>query len=159
MTSEPPSDMSSSQDEDVAERPDRPELPDEPTREERHTRLGSIVLAVVALTLATGAGLYLFFFSQGSSQTQENSAPTRGLACPHLVVAADAYARGDFTDYREEIGLAEKAAEDALQTSGQVFGEPEHIALELGLTVDENPTQIKRLLELGVHKCETQAAP
>jgi hypothetical protein len=131
MSSEPPSDTHPEQGE-VVDDGDR-DPADEPAGDGRRVRWVAIVVTVAVLAVAVGAGLYLFR-AQTPGRASEPSPPVHGVACPHVLQAADAYERGDLATYRQEIGLAANAAEDALQTSGEVFGEPERIALELGLS-------------------------
>jgi hypothetical protein len=136
------------QDEVVGDRGREPA--DEPA--ERGVRWVPIVAAVAVLAIAVGAGLYLFR-TQTSGQASEPLPPARGLACPHLLQAADAYERGDLDSYHREIELAANAAEDALQTSGQIFGEPERIALELNLQQSMPESRVLALLGTARDRC------
>jgi hypothetical protein len=109
----------------------------------------SIVTAVGVLAVVGGVGLFLFLTSGQDSKT-EPVAEARGLACPYLQRAADAYDRGDQAAYNQAIGQAAHVAKDTLQTSGEVFGEPERIALELDLGAGQD---VQRLLELARIAC------
>jgi hypothetical protein len=73
------------------------------------------------------------FLTQGSNQQAGQKSPSRGLVCPYLQQAAAAYERGDSVAFNKTIERAVKIAEDTLQRSGETFGGPERIALELGL--------------------------
>jgi hypothetical protein len=55
------------------------------------------------------------------------------------------------------IAQAAKVAEDTLQKSGQAFGEPERIALELDLSSNQSSARIERLLELATRECQDRA--
>jgi hypothetical protein len=110
------------------------------------------------LAVAGSVGLFLFR-TQGVDQQkeqQEQPALTRGLTCPHLLQAADASGRGDRLAFSREIQAAAKVAEDTLQTSGEEFGEPERIALELELGQIKNP---ERLLARAEDVCSELARP
>jgi len=102
---------------------------------DRRVRWLSVFAVVAVLTLAGGIALFLFMAHGTAPGTdkRERAAPTRGLACPALQQASDAYAQGDLETYNEAIDNALRIAQDTLQISGQAFGEPERIALELGL--------------------------
>jgi hypothetical protein len=115
----------------------------------------SIVTVLGVLAIAGSVGLFLFR-TQGSSQQKEQPAPTRGGACPLLFQAAAANERGDRVAFSREIEEAAKVAEDTLQTSGEEFGEPERIALELELGQIRNP---ERLLARAQDVCSALARP
>jgi hypothetical protein len=93
----------------------------------------SIVTVIGVVAVAAGLGVFLFL-NQNSDSKPEQAAPVRGLACPYLHHAADAYNRGDRVAYNQAIDQAAHVGEDTLQKSGEVFGEPEHIALEISLS-------------------------
>jgi hypothetical protein len=118
-------------------------------------RWRSIVTLLGVLAIATGVGLYLFRTQAPNEQTDQPAA-TRGGACPRLLLAADANERGDRVAFSREIGEAAKVAEDTLQTSGEEFGEPERIALELELGQIRNP---EHLLDRARDVCSELAPP
>jgi hypothetical protein len=154
MSSEPPSDTPAAQG-GVGEglKGGASQL-DEPANDGRGIRWVSIGLAAAVLAIAVGAGLYLYR-AHGSDTTSEQSTTVRGLACTHLLLAADAYGRDNLIVYRSEIGSASDAAKQTLQTSGELFGKPERIALELALTPDPDPTRVDRLLNTAVQDCQS----
>jgi hypothetical protein len=104
-----------------------------------------VIAGVVALSL---------LHTKGSGQKKEQSTSVSGVACPQLLLAADAYGRGDHDAFSLQIAQAARVAQDALQTSGEVFGEPERIALELHLNPKESSAGIERLLQLAVQECQ-----
>ncbi len=107
-------------------------------REASGTPWEPIVIAVVALLIAGGVAAALLL-KPGDKQPRERAAvtsPVSGLACPLLQQASDAYNSGDHVAYEAAIQQAEKIAKETLQRSGEDFGEPERIALELGLDGD-----------------------
>jgi|SRR5438093_4686268 len=120
-------------------------------------RWRSIVTILGVLAVAGGIGLFLFL-NQNSGSKPDQAAPMRELACPYLQHAADAYNRGDRLAYDQAISQAAHIAKDTLQTSGEAFGEPERVALELDLESNESPTRVERLLELALGDCERRAA-
>jgi hypothetical protein len=153
MSSEPPSDTGPVQDEDVAAHVPGSEALNGPTGGQMRSRWGSVGAVVAALAIAGIVGLSLFH-AQGSHRQQEHSALARGLACPHLLAAADAYARGDRIAFDQEIAQAAKGAEETLQKSGQLFGKPERIALQLHLAPAESPARVKAMLQLATRECQ-----
>lgn len=93
----------------------------------------SVATSVVALAIAGSVASALFFDPDDQSQQRTNqpAAPEQGLACPSLEQAARSYDSGDRAGFKSAIARAANIAEGALQTSGQSFGEPERLALEL----------------------------
>jgi hypothetical protein len=96
----------------------------------------SIVPIVGVLAVAGGIGVFLFL-TQQSEPKPEHVSPALGLTCPSLQQAADAFDRGDRVTYSQAVDQAANVAEDTLQKSGEVFGQPERIALELRLGPQE----------------------
>lgn len=92
-----------------------------------------VVIAVVAIVIAGAVAGTLLFNQEESQPKERGAAPVRGPACPYLQQAADAYNSGDDAAFEGAIAQAKDVAEKALQTSGQVFGKPERLALELKL--------------------------
>jgi hypothetical protein len=113
----------------------------------------SVAAVAAALVVAGGVAAFLFFYS-GLDQPPEQAAPAQGLACPFLLRAADAYEKGDRVAFNREVARAAEVAEETLQKSGQVFGEPERIALELDLGSKED---VSILLERMDKACSVPA--
>jgi flagellar basal body-associated protein FliL len=111
----------------------------EPSGNGRRGRWRSITAVVGVLAVAGGVAAFLFLSSDPAPPTDQ-ATPALGLACPDLRAAAKAYEQGDDAAFDRSIAQAAEVAEQTLQTSGQVFGEPERIALELELG-DEHSTQ------------------
>jgi hypothetical protein len=105
-----------------------------------------IATAVAVLAIAGGVGVFLFV-NHGSDSKPEHVTPAFGLTCPTLKQAADAYDREDRAAYNQAIDQAAHVAEDTLQKSGEVFGEPERIALELNLGAHERIPELLRQAE------------
>jgi hypothetical protein len=93
----------------------------------------SIASSVVALAIAGSVASALFFDpdDQSEQRTTQPAATEHGLACPFLEQAARFYDSGDRPGFKSAIARAANIAEGALQTSGQPFGKPERLALEL----------------------------
>jgi hypothetical protein len=112
-----------------------------------HGRWSTVAAVAGVLLVAGGIAAFQFLSSDPATDpdsTNEGAVPKERLACPHLQLAAEAYERGDTAAFDREVSLAAEAAEDALQASGQIFGEAERIALELDLGAKRN---IPRLLD------------
>jgi hypothetical protein len=106
------------------------------------------------LAVAGGVAAFLFF-SSDPDPPNDQAAAAQGLACPDLQTAAAAYERGDQAEFDRAVAQAAEVAEQTLQTSGQVFGEPESIALELELAGDGSGESVRteRLLERALQDC------
>jgi hypothetical protein len=131
MSSEPPGSEDAPEDAPVSESPGN-DIDKRSGDRMRARWRPSIVPIVGVLTVAGGVGVFLYV-THGSDSKQEHVTPALGLTCPSLQQAADAYDRGDRAAYNQAIDQAARVAEDTLQKSGEVFGEPERIALELSL--------------------------
>jgi uncharacterized protein HemX len=143
MSSEPPSGTTHENEEGLAGESE------DPSGSQRQRTVAAIVAALV---VAAGVAAFLFVSEPETPVQQQptTAAPTEGLACPHLLRAAEAYEQSDRAAYDREIDRAAEAAENALQTSGQAFGQPEEIALELDLGLAKD---VERLLASGQEAC------
>jgi hypothetical protein len=99
--------------------------------------------------VAGGVGVFLFLTQQSDSKP-EHVTPALGLTCPSLEQAAHAFDREDRVTYNQAVDQAANVAEDTLQKSGEVFGKPERIALELRLGRQE---RIPELLDQAEKIC------
>lgn len=152
MSSQPPADPGES----LAG--DAPEVapPDEQADKTGSRRWTSIVIAVVAVVIAAAVAGSLLLNQTDEQPKEGAAAPTNGLACPYLQQASDAYDRGDQAGYENAVAQAKDVAEGTLQTSGQSFGTPERIALELGLGHHDDPTP---MLEHALAACAEKSVP
>ena len=111
------------------------------------------IAIIVAAVLIAGAIAGTLLLNQTDEQPKESAnGPARGLACPFLQQASDAYNSGDNAAYEAAIRQAKEVAEGTLQTSGQAFGKPERIALELGLAIHPD---VPGLLTKASEACAT----
>lgn len=89
---------------------------------------------VAGIVVAVAVGGYLWL-SDGAPTNETADAPQpvaqQGVACPHLQQAFTHSQAGDRTALRRSVDDAARASEQALQQSGQEFGRPEEIAIEL----------------------------
>jgi hypothetical protein len=146
MNSEPPSESTHEHDERlVGESEDA-------SGAQGRGRQRTIAAIVAALVVAVGVSAFLFVSDPETpaQQQQQPTTPAKGLACPYLFRAVEALEQGDQTEYEREIDRAAIAAENTLQKSGQVFGKPEEIALELDLGREKD---VDRLLESAQEIC------
>ena len=98
--------------------------------------------------------------------TQEGAGPDgdgqegeeqQGVACSYLAEAARLLAEGDVDAFLEAVKAASRAAETALDTSGQVFGDAELAAIQLDAAVDVGGVRSQKVtvwLERGRKACE-----
>lgn len=150
MSTEPPSDGTT----DIRGERASPEAQDlRGTGNARRWR--TVAVAASVLVLAGGVAAFLFLSSDTDPPTEE-AKPTEGLACSHLLRAAEAHAQGDETEFDQEIARAAQVAEETLQNSGEVFGEPERIAVELELG---QPEDVDSLLVSARDECSDLERP
>ena len=154
MEAGPPVSDPSPQEEAATERPAVDVDGDEGSNVGRRAVRRSVVAVVAALVIAAGVASFLLLSSGSDSKTGSAAPPARGLACPYLQQAADAYERGDRPAFDQAIDQAAQVAKEALQRSGEAFGDPERIALELRLSGGHDAT---RLLEKGHAFCSKLA--
>jgi hypothetical protein len=109
-------------------------------------RWTSVAAALGVLAVAGGVAAFLFLSSDPEPPT-DRAAPAQGLACPRLREAAEAYEQGDSASFDRLIAQAAEVAEQTLQTSGQVFGNPERVALELDLGSEQRIPLLLRKAE------------
>lgn len=87
-------------------------------------------------------------------------APERGLACPDLREAFEQSEAGNEEALRGSVHAAARAGEQALDRSGQVFGRPEEIALELEYALTKKggkaSRDVARLMGEAEKACESQ---
>ena len=117
---------------------------------------GSFVPWVLALLIAGGIAGALFFTQEDDKPPKEparqQAAPEQGLACPSLEQAARAHESGDRAEFEDAIERAAAVAEETLQTSGQSFGKPERLALEIEQAA---PADIGELLVQAEKACSS----
>jgi hypothetical protein len=130
MNSEPPADARSTWDQE-ATAPDASDAGPHGGNGKRSWNSFVLITGILVVAAAVGSFLYL---TQGSDSETESAPPARALACPYLRQAADARERQDQLEYTQSVDRAAQVAERALQKSGEVFGVPERIALELELS-------------------------
>jgi hypothetical protein len=150
MTSEPPSEPSYEHDERVVGESE------DPSGTQSRGRQRTVAAIVAALVVAVGVSAFLFVSDPETPAQQQPTKPAKGLACPDLLRALEAFEQGDQAEYEREIDRAAKAAENTLQNSGQVFGKPEEIALELDLGREKD---VDRLLESAQEICLESERP
>jgi hypothetical protein len=104
------------------------------------------IIAVVVTVLADSR--------EGDQQTRE---PRTGVACSFLREAAGAAQAQDIQRFRDEIIRAARAAELALERSGETFGRAERLTLELRGLLDTKRERISgrmgRLLDEAISAC------
>jgi hypothetical protein len=148
---QPPSDPSQSQGDEARDGA----LPDKARHAAGRPSWKPVVIGVVAVVIAAAVAgvLLLNHEDEQPKERAATAAPLRGLACPYLQQASDAFDSGDHAAFESAIAQATDVAEGTLQTSGQAFGKPERIALELGLSENTDRNHIASLLELALQDC------
>jgi hypothetical protein len=108
-------------------------------------------IALLAGLLVVGAvAVYLWTSDGGSDRPATAAVPERGVACPALREAFEQSKAGNSAAFRELVDEAAQAGEESLDRSGQVFGRPEEIALELEYAIgagNSPATDVSTLLE------------
>lgn len=114
------------------EPPDRASAGQAPSapRLRRFALVGGLVIgAVVAATLLMSA--------EDPEPSPPAEPPERGVVCPYLRDASEQLEAGSATGFAESVRIAAREAELTLERSGQLFGQPEEIALRLRVAVAE----------------------
>lgn len=83
------------------------------------------------LLVAAGVGGFLWASNPDSDHPRAAPRPETGVACPGLRKAFAYHQSGNFKELRRSVATAAAAGTNALDRSGQVFGRPEEIAIEL----------------------------
>lgn len=113
-------------------------------------------IALLAGLLVVGAVAVYLWTSDGGSHRPPTAAPERGVACPALRRAFEQSKAGNSAAFREWVDEAAQAGVASLNRSGQVFGRPEEIALELEYAIGAGnapATEVSTLLESGRNAC------
>lgn len=108
------------------EPPDRASAGQAPSapRVRRLALVGGLVIGgVVAATLLMSA--------EGPKPSPRAEPPERGVVCPYLQDAFEQLEDGDAAAFAESVRVAAREGELTLERSGQLFGRPERLALEL----------------------------
>jgi hypothetical protein len=124
-----------------------PEAPERGRTGRRLRRLGghveawqlSLIMGVVA-AVAVGGYLWLSSDATPTPRSSADAPPPpaeQGIACPHLQEAFAHHQAGNRQALRRSVNAAARASEQALQQSGQEFGQPEKIAIEFQYVLTE----------------------
>jgi hypothetical protein len=121
--------------------------------------LSTIALLAGLIGAALIAGyLWLSDGDESPSRPSAAAAPERGVACPQLREAFVHSRNGDEDGLLRSVNAAARAGERALDTSGQSFGRPEEIALELQYALSKimsiRDRRVRTLLEQAQEACE-----
>jgi hypothetical protein len=101
------------------------------------SQVASIVLGV-GLAVTVGIAVYLSRTGGESDRHATTTQPERGVACPYLRQADQHTLDENIRALRRSIAAAARAGEAALDRSGQVFGRPEEIAIELDYSLAQS---------------------
>jgi hypothetical protein len=104
----------------------RPWLPSRPSTRGYLIVVGAGMLAV---------GYVVFAQLSGPPAPSPPPPPQRGLACPYIEAATKALANGDELVFHQDVDQGAAVANETLNRSGEIFGEPEDLAIELQYVV------------------------
>jgi hypothetical protein len=76
--------------------------------------------------------------------------PQRGLACPDIAAATNALSNGDDLVFQQDVDRAAAVANETLNRPGEIFGEPENLAIELQYVVKTQGISSPKVAELLV---------
>jgi hypothetical protein len=132
----------------TTEPPDVRERESEPSKHARTllpewSRRPQTIAFIVGLLVAGAVAVYLWT-SDGGSDRPTAASPQRGVACPHLREAFEHSEAGNEVSARRSVDAAARAGEEALNRSGQVFGRPEEIAIELQYVLAEDSKRARK---------------
>jgi hypothetical protein len=83
-----------------------------------------------------------------------DTGPEQGVACPFLREAFEAFEAGDDAAFVEAVRVAARESELTLERSGQVFGDPEDLALRIRAAVEDGGRSgLESLLAEGESLC------
>lgn len=130
-----------------------------PTGSTQSSRRASILANIaVAGGLATAGIVATYLWSEpepeGRRLERAPLATERGTACSSLEDAFLAYRKDDQTVLERTVRLAARQAEETLGKSGQTFGKPERIALEIESLVGSSDPKTARLDSLFASAAE-----
>jgi hypothetical protein len=102
---------------------------------------GQIVALGIGLLVILAAVLSLLLRPESLHERDSETpamaqGPTQGVACVELAQAMERRARGDVDAFARAVRAASRRAQSVLDTSGQLFGRPERIALQLDAMVE-----------------------
>jgi hypothetical protein len=143
----------------TTEPPDVRERESEPSKHARRllpewSRRPQTIDFIVGLLVAGAVAVYLWT-SDGGSDRPATARPQRGVACPHLREAFEQREAGNEVALRRSVGAAARASEEALNRSGQVFGRPEEIAIELQYVLAEDSNRARKDVAMYFAKAQT----
>lgn len=133
---------------------------DEPTVAEPHSEKGDAspasparrIAIVGSLVVAAVVVAILVFDSDDLERdTTDETGPEQGVACPFLREAFDEFEVGNDAAFAEAVRVAAREAEFTLERSGQTFGGPEELALELRAALANRRTSAARIRESLSH--------
>jgi uncharacterized membrane protein YccC len=117
----------------------------------------SMIEVLAVLLVAAALAVYLWT-SGGGPDRPATAAPATGVACQALREAFEQNRAGNKVAARQSVDVAARAGEQALDQSGQVFGQPEKIAIELRYLLatesDRGRSQAARYLAQARQACE-----
>jgi hypothetical protein len=123
-----------------------------PTKRTRTKEGLAVGLFLMGLVVAIWLG-------QDETDRSSTNPPRTHLACPLLAEAARHREASDERAFSLAVAEAAAVAEHALDTSGEQFGTPEEIALNLGALSDEpDDALVGRLLERAREACRGKAS-
>lgn len=150
MTSRPPDAGSSKDEPTVAEPPPEQDEGSPTSAARRIAVVGGLVVAVVVVAVL------VMDSSDRKPAPAVEAGPEQGVVCPFLREAFDEFEGGNETAFAETVRVAARESELTLERSGQVFGDPEDLALRLGVAVDDgaNRSRVLSLLAEGESACK-----
>jgi hypothetical protein len=117
--------------------------------------VGLVAAAAIAIFLFTGREEEAALPEVPVEETASSPTPTARLACPLLQEAEVALDAGDEEAFRAAVHEAARVAQRTLDTSGESFGPPERVAIELdfALQQDVDIETLRSDLERGLAAC------
>lgn len=150
MTAEPPEVGPAKDKPSAAERPpETEEGGSSASRARRIAVIGGIVVGAVVVAIL------LMNSDDNNPALGDGAGPEQGVACPFLQDAFEEFEAGNDAAFAEAVRVAAREAELTLERSGQVFGRPEALALELRALMSgpaDAPTERSRELLVQVEQ-------
>lgn len=119
-----------------------------------------LITAIVAIVVA--AAIAGWALTRGEEDVADRGRspgvpPQRGIACVEMQRAVAARASGDDVAFEQAVREAARLAERTLDVSGQIFGRPERLALELRYALGDGDEAVDASLRAAADACSAVA--
>lgn len=120
------------------------------------------VLITAVVVIVAAAAIAGWALTRGEEDVVDRGSspgvpPQRGVACAEMQRAVAARASGDDVAFEQAVREAARLAERTLDVSGQIFGRPERLALELRYALGDGDEAVDASLRAAADACSAVA--